>query len=178
MRDSIYDYDNIEKFAYENGLIRKYRTLQKENEESEGVEPYDYSDSEILDIFDEEIEEEYYDYLEEIYYDTLDEIKDYCKDYIDEYYNENEIKIGFDVEESRSMFPGRYASVYFKFYKCIEDEDGEFVEDEESSVYELRISDGHNNKRMSHDYEIIFNEYDENELKEILDEIAENLKDE
>lgn len=171
IKDSVYDYDNIERFAYENGLVDKYRQELKEHDEDEGVEPYDYSDSEIFDIYDEEIENEYYDYLAEVYYDTIDEVNDYCRNYVDEYNDENETEIEFDVEKSGSWSGGRFASVYFKFYKCTE-------EDEDSDVYEIRISDGHNNGRMTHDYEIIFDEYDEDELKEILDDIVRNLTNE
>lgn len=107
------------------------------------------------------IEEEYYKMYDEIYDEKLAEIEHTISKYILEKPN-----VKYDEETSHSWGKGRFPSVYFTFIRL--DDDGNYDTDYDEIT--LRVSDGHDNGRSS-DYEIVFDEYEESELIDILDDI-------
>lgn len=110
----------------------------------------------------ESIEDLYYDHMDEVYSDTLEHVEDFIRDYMSRF-----DELDYDEENSHSVSAGRYPSVYFTF----------FVSDRYLSdmTYEIRFSDGHDNGQSEWDYEIVFDEYDDEELKEHLDEMSSDL---
>lgn len=150
------DEDSIKRYFYDNYI--KYLT------------EYHRSRELLRDHWDE-AEEAYYDHMEEVYNEEFDNVCDVINDFIDKY----DGLIHYDFQESRSWSAGRYPSCYFTFNRMKEDEDGYLEEDDEYPTFELRFSDGHNNGRMTHDYEIVFDEYTQKELNDILEDIAYEL---
>ena len=124
-----------------------------------------YSFNEWISDFWDYITEKYYESFDDLFYENLDKIEDTIHRYMSEHDN-----IVYEEENSHSWNKGRFPSVYFLFYKLNDDNEKDY-----DSEITLRISDGHDNGR-SHDYKIIFDEYEKSDLIDILDEIVFDLE--
>lgn len=114
----------------------------------------------------DDIEEEYLKECDDFYDRRLEECEDIIHDYVSKYDN-----IKYREEESHSWSKGRFPSIYFYFTRYKKDEDGDWIEDDYYSEVVLRFCDGHNNGNNS-DYQIVFDEFTDNELLSILDDIV------
>lgn len=159
LREGINDvlevYANVEPMP-DDYPIENYKKWANENHSK------NYSFKDYVSDYWTFIEEEYYKHMDEVYDDAVDKIEDVISDFVLEY---DELR--YDMEQSRSWCPGRYPSVYFHIYK--------YDENDEKDERVIRVSDGHNNGTMSQDYEVIFDEYQKEDLMKILDEILFDL---
>lgn len=158
LREELNDY--IESYACvepmpEDYPIQDYRKWIIDNH----AENYPF-DEYISDNWDF-IEEMWLEHYDAIYNANLTKIENDIHNYV----KEHNYDMKYDEEQSRSWSAGRYPSIYFIFSK-------RDIDEGEPDEYTLRISDGHDNGRSS-DYEIVFDEYDKDELESILDEIRE-----
>jgi hypothetical protein len=159
LREELNDY--IEAYACVEPMpkdypIQNYRKWIVDNH----AENYSF-DEWMSDNWDS-IEEMWLEHYDVIYNANLTKIENDIHNYVEEH----NYDMKYEEEQSRSWNAGRYPSIYFIFSKRdIDDE-------EEPDEYTLRISDGHDNGRSS-DYEMVFDEYDKDELESILDEIRE-----
>lgn len=152
----ILDYTTIDKALPNNCPIENYKNWVRE----EYAKQFTFKDY-ISDCWDF-IEDQYYDYMKGIYNNALNAVENFIFKFVRKYDG-----LYCDEEQSRSWNIGKFPSIYFHIYKY----DKDYNKEEKI----IRFSDGHNNGIMSHDYEIIFDEYQEDDLQEILKEILWDL---
>lgn len=149
------EYNDIPRLPDDMGVDEYDKWIQENFKKTHDMQYY-------IDNDYESIEELYYSHMDEVYSDTLERVETFIRKYIGKF-----DELDYDEDYSHSTSPGRYPSVYFTF----------FASDRDLSdmTYEIRFSDGHDNGQSGWDYEIVFNEYDEEELKEHLDEMSSDL---